>query len=243
MIDIHSHLIFGVDDGPSSIKESVRMILEAERLGVKAVIATPHFRDDPMHITKVIQNYNEIVDRTRNFDIKIYLGSEVFINSLLPLENTDKSHMVLNNSRYLLFELPLENYPIYANEILSGLHSERIIPIIAHPERNRYFAKNFTTFVKFLEAGCLVQIDAASIVGVYGSEAKEFTKKLVKYNLVHFVASDAHCSSDYIQWYQQAYNQVKKWGGEDIANKLFIANPGIIQENTGGISMKEESQL
>jgi protein-tyrosine phosphatase len=113
---------------------------------------------------------------------------------------------------------------MYCGKLLHELHNEKIIPILAHPERNRVFARNFDSFINFIEKGCLVQIDAGSIVGAYGKEAKHFAKNVITLNLAQFVASDAHCTEDYNDWYLPAYNQVKRWAGEEYANQVFTEN-------------------
>jgi protein-tyrosine phosphatase len=83
---------------------------------------------------------------------------------------------------------------------------------------------NFDSLIKFLENGCLVQIDAASVVGVYGTEARHIAEKLIKLNLAQFVASDAHCPEDYCSWYLPAYKQVKRWVGVEYTDQLFNEN-------------------
>jgi protein-tyrosine phosphatase len=224
MIDIHSHIVFNVDDGPSTIKESIRMVLEAEKLGVNDIIATPHFDDALFYTGKTAENFSDLSSRIDGCDVKLHLGYEVLINPVITQKIGELKKRTLNKSRYILFELPFDNIPAYSGELLYELNVEKIIPILAHPERNRPFMKNFDSFTKFLENGCLVQIDAASIVGVYGTEIRRFAEKAIKHNLAQFVASDAHCADDYINWYLQAYKQVRRWAGEICANQLFNEN-------------------
>jgi protein-tyrosine phosphatase len=123
-----------------------------------------------------------------------------------------------------LYELPFDHIPLYCSKILYELHVEKIIPVLAHPERYRTFMKNFDSFINFVENGSLVQIDAGSIVGAYGSEARQLAEKLIKLKLAHFIASDAHCTDDYTNWYLPAYKQVKRWAGEEYTNQLFNEN-------------------
>lgn len=231
MIDVHSHLIFDVDDGPVSVKESLRMLLEAEKLGIKAIIATPHFNEDLYKSKKAYENFQELVLRTKDCGVELYMGYEVFINSYLYKIVKSRGDMTLNNSKYLLFELPSDSIPVYSSEIVYRLHLDSIIPVIAHPERNRRFVKSLNSFIKFVECGCLVQIDAASIAGVYGNDVRNFAKELIKLDLVDFIASDAHCAEDYKNWYLKAFQQVKRWVGEQEAQKLFYFNPLKILED------------
>ena len=224
MIDIHSHLIFGVDDGPPTIKESIRMVLEAEKLGIKTIIATPHYSKGLYQSENVLENYQELAARVRDFDIEVLLGYEVYFDSIIPDVLNGKDRYTLNKSRYLLFEMPFDIMPANISEIILKLHMENFIPILAHPERNRFFIGNFQLFIDFIESGCLIQLDAASILGVYGILAKMFVKNLIRMNLVHFVASDAHNALDYINWYLPAYEKVKRWGGKEYADMLFYKN-------------------
>lgn len=227
MIDIHCHIIFGVDDGPSTIKDSVRMILEAEKLGVKTIITTPHYHKDVFNSDKVLENYYKIRSRIRDFGVEFLLGYEVYLISSINDILSKKEKYTLNKSKYLLFELPFDIMPVNINETVLRLHSEGIIPVIAHPERNKYFVKGMQKFIDLIETGCLVQIDAASIVGTYGGKVKRFTEKLIDLNLVHFIASDAHKPEDYAL-YQKAYNIVTNWAGKEYSDKIFNQNPDVI---------------
>ncbi|MCX7920944.1 MAG: phosphoesterase [Clostridia bacterium] len=231
MIDIHSHLIYGVDDGPSTIDESLRMVEAAAKQDVKVIIATPHFQENIFENDKLVDNFYELVYKTSDYGVDLKMGYEVFINPFIPDILKGKKSLTLNESRYMLLEMPFDDIPIYSYETIYKLQLERIIPIIAHPERNRTFLKNFDTFTSFIERGCLVQLDAASIVGVYGKSVKNFAKKLIKSNMAQFVASDAHFARDYTNWYKKAYQKVRKWAGEEYADKLFYRNSKFILDN------------
>lgn len=224
MIDIHSHLVFGVDDGPATIKESIRMVLEAEKLGIKEIIVTPHYNKQLFDTDRVVENFQFLLSRVTDFDVELHLGYEIYLNPHMMENVSILKGKSLNSSEYLLFELPFGYIPEYCSKLLCGLHLEKIIPVLAHPERNRIFMRNFDSFIKFIESGCLVQIDAGSVVGAYGKEARNFARKVIRLNLAQFVASDAHCTEDYREWYPLAYNQVKQWAGEEYTDKLFFQN-------------------
>lgn len=231
MIDIHSHIIFGVDDGPSTIEESLNMLSEATKAGIKIIVATPHFKKEIYDNKLIVENYNKLVKDSTDFDISIFLGYEVQINPCIPGMLQDKKLLTLNNSGYLLLELPFDSIPIYIYEAIFQLQLLEITVVIAHPERNNSFLKSFDSLLGLIERGCLIQVDAASIIGIHGRHVKDFTKKLVKLKLVHFVASDAHSAKDYTQWYLKAYKLVKKWAGEGYADKLFTKNATAVVQN------------
>lgn len=232
MIDIHSHLIHGVDDGASSIDESLRMVSEAEKLGIKVIIATPHFQEPLFCMEKVRENYHELVEKVSNYDVTIKLGSEIYINQSIPKKvEQNTSNLTLNESRYMLLELPPNVIPVFCLDVIYRLQVKKITLVISHPERNRNFLRDYNKLIPLVERGCLVQIDAASILGVYGNSVKNFAKQLIKLNMVHFVASNAHCAEDYVNWYQKAYNRVRDWAGEDYCDKLFFSNAKVVLDN------------
>ncbi len=235
MFDIHCHIIFGVDDGSLSVKDSIKMILEADKIGVTTIIATPHFHKGIYNSDKVAEHYYNIKSRIENFGIDFFLGHEVFLCSALPDIITDKYKYTLNNSKYLLFELPFNILPIGLNRIILKLQSENIKPIIAHPERNRYFISNTKAFWDLVESGCLVQVDAASIIGVYGTKVKRFSRRLIELNLVDFIASDAHRPKDYSEWHIKAYYKVKNWVGKEYCDKLFSHNQKILLDTSATV--------
>lgn len=231
MVDIHSHLIFGVDDGSPSIKESMRMVLEAERLGIKAIIATPHYRDNIYSSEKIAENFMELVYRMSDCGVDLHLGHEVFIGPDIAEKAKLNKRLKLAGSSFILIELPLDIIPVFSHDTIYKLQLENMTVILAHPERNRHFVNNFNAFIDLVERGCLLQLDAASIIGVYGADVKNFARKLIELRLAHFVASDAHCTDDYTGWYLKARNQVFRWAGEEYAYKLFSQNPMMILKN------------
>ena len=224
MIDIHSHIIHGVDDGPSNIEQSLWMVEEAEKLGIQIVIATPHYQENVFEADRVKENYQELLFRARDYDVVIKTGYEVFINPFNPVIAAGVGRLTLAKTRQMLFDLPFNVKPAYCFDVFGKLRLENIIPVIAHPERNRNFLNNYKGLVNFIKAGCMIQVDAASIAGVYGIRVKEFSKQLIAYNFVDMVASNAHYAEDYARWYMEAYQNVIRWAGQYYAHNLFYKN-------------------
>lgn len=224
MIDIHCHIIHGVDDGPSTIEQSLRMVEEAEKLGIGVIIATPHYHENVYEADRVKENYQELLFRAQAYEVAIKIGFEVFINPFDPVISTSIGRLTLGRTRHMLFEFPFGVKLAHCFEAINKLKLENIVPVIAHPERNRNFLNNFKGLVAFIKAGCMIQVDAASIAGVYGIRVKEFAKQLVKMNFVDMVASNAHYADDYSDWYLEAYNNVIRWAGQYYAHKLFYRN-------------------
>jgi len=204
------------------------MISEAEKLGIKSIITTTHYYKGVYSSDRVLDNFYEVKSRAKDLEIELLLGYEVFLCTALPDIISEKREYTLNSSKYLLFELPFNVMPIAVNSAILKLNSEGLVPIIAHPERNRYFVRDIEKLTNLIETKCLIQVDAASIVGVYGVNVKRFVKKLIKLNLVNFVASDAHSPEAYAQWYLKAFEIVKNWAGEEYTDKIFSYNQNII---------------
>ncbi len=227
MVDIHSHIIYGVDDGPSTISESLSMIECAERVGVTIIIATPHIHELFFNIERLTENYQELLYKSREHKVSIKLGYEVLICPQND-EEYDDLYFTLDGTRNILFELPFNLLPQNGFEIIYNIRLKDRIPILAHPERNRNFLKSSNELNGYINAGCLIQIDAASIIGVYGRSVQSFVKKLICGNKVDFVASNAHCTRDYSEWYMAAYRMVAKWTGKENALRLFSCNAACI---------------
>ena len=224
MIDIHSHIIFGVDDGPSTIEQSASMICHAEKAGIETIVATPHSHEPLFDSERLTDNYQELLYRIRSCNITLKLGYEVFINPAVQTADWKSMELTLDRSRYLLFELPFNSSPKDGFDLLHIFSLKDTVPIIAHPERYRNFLRNFNELNGYINAGCMIQIDAASILGVYGRDVRECAKKLLKLNRADFVASNAHCPEDYANWYRKAFDEVSKWTGDENARRLFLSN-------------------
>lgn len=199
MIDIHNHVVFSVDDGSKSIEQSIRMIKTASEAGITEMCFTPHYMEDGYQTErnvleeKVFQIKEALASEKVN--MKVYLGEEVFIFPNLP-RSLDKV-VCLNDSRYILIEFPLVEEVGYIEETIYELFSLGKVPIIAHPERYMATASDFSFIQNIAAQGALLQINANSLVGHYGREAKKLAMKLLAEDMVHFVGSDAHSSGGY----------------------------------------------
>lgn len=219
MIDIHSHIIHEVDDGPSTILQSLKMVQAAERLGISTIVASPHYHAAVFELERLEENYQELLYKARDYAVAIQLGYEVFINPdqhIMP--DTGKTGITL-------LEFPYNADPRRCVAVVSEMEAGNTVPVIAHLERNRIFLDKPEYAVGFIKAGCHIQVDAASIAGVYGSRIKLFAKRLLELKLADTVASNAHCPEDYEKWYFRACRKVEKWVGKNEADHLFRKNP------------------
>ena len=196
MIDIHTHILPGIDDGSKDIMQTMQMIKEAELAGFTDIITTSHYieneydvgRDDRQALIDAIQN--EV--NKEQINIKLYNGAEAFItNNLVDLVD-DKEIPTLSESRYVLFELPMHMNVIYLDRVVEELITSKYRPIIAHPERYDIVQENPNLAIKWVRNGVLLQSNYSSIIGNYGTDAKDTLLKLLDANAIHFLGTDTH---------------------------------------------------
>ncbi len=198
MIDIHSHIIPDVDDGSSSIEESIKMLKIAQEDGVKSIVATPHIFGQSSRIKNIEElqpTFKELKKKAADHHIKIEIlpGAEVFfVSDLREKLLTYREVLTINNSDYFLLEFPPDIVFPGSKEYILDIVADGFIPIICHPERNLIFQKNPLLLYQLLQAGALSQVDAGSIRGDFGITAYSTSVDLLKFNLVHVFASDCH---------------------------------------------------
>ena len=197
MIDIHSHLLPGIDDGSPSIEESIELIKCAFNEGVTDIIVTPHFIYESKYNASPQNNIlllNELRKRLEEekIPVNIYLGNEVFVEENLLELYKQGLFVTLNNSRYLLFEMSRNNYYHGIYDLLFELRSNGIIPVLAHPERYTYLQKHPEEAIKLVEHGALFQINADSFYGTYGKDAKKLFIYFIKQHCASFISTDTH---------------------------------------------------
>ena len=197
MTDIHSHILFDVDDGARNIEESITLLKKMAEIGFKNVILTPHYIKDSEYSSQnkekivKIKKIQEELDN-QNIDINIYLGNEIFINNQICDLIKEEHIYTLNNSKYILVELPFHNQIVNLEDIVYELRVKGLIPIIAHPERYTYFQKNYKEVDRLREEGFLFQGNYASILGYYGKESKKLLKYMLKKQYIDYLGTDIH---------------------------------------------------
>ncbi|AJA46775.1 capsular polysaccharide biosynthesis protein [Clostridium pasteurianum DSM 525 = ATCC 6013] len=225
MIDIHCHVLPGIDDGSRNIDMSVEMLRIAEENGTKKMIATPHYyrgsyENEFEDVLGHVENLNAQL-KTKGINVEIFPGQEVFVDRY-TLE-AYKSGIIhpLNASKYMLIEFPMDVLPDNAIDIIYELKILGVKPIVAHPERYLYINGDLTNINKFIEEGCLFQLNTTSIMGLMGKRVKEAAYSLMDNGLCHFIASDAHSTErrcpnlgllmgDIKKDYEKIYNSVQK---------------------------------
>lgn len=234
-VDIHSHILYGIDDGSKSLEESIEIIKQHIEMGFKDIILTPHYIENSKYETnnkekkKLLETLKKELKK-QNIDINLYLGNEVFVNNTLEIDKEKIEK--LNNSKYLLIEFPMGEKPKNINNIIYELKIQGIIPVIAHPERYTFVQEHPNIVDEWVEEGALLQSNYGSIVGVYGENAKKAVKKLLKKNVISVLATDIHYPNNKIyQNIEKSRKKIKKIIGEEKYIELTITNPKKIIEN------------
>ena len=196
MIDLHSHFLYGVDDGARDSDTTLQMLLQAESVGITKLLATPHVNEmtGPESVNQIKETYESVFQMIKKtgISIDIKLAGEVnLLGTELSLEEHDWV-LIGTVQKYILVETPFQNLPDRYSEILFNLRLKKIIPLIAHPERNIKLQHDPSPLVQWINQGCLVQIDAGSITGQFGSRCQRFAKRLLQARAVHTIGSDAH---------------------------------------------------
>ncbi len=229
MIDIHSHIMPFVDDGAEDYEMSVRMLEMAAAEGITHIIATPHFIHGSLEngnprMTR--QGVDDLMIRVgwAGMDMKIFPGCEVYIDPVLPELLQSGQLCTLNDTRYVLVELPLSCIPIYTEEVMFQLMLGGYVPIIAHPERNAEIMKKPALLSAYVERGLLCQINASSLTGLYGRHVQKAAMKIVKSGMAHFVGTDAHTCRGRSPRFKAAYSIVMYETDARIAHRLFREN-------------------
>lgn len=201
MKDLHCHILMGIDDGSSNLQESLNILSKAQEDGITDIVVTPHYIKNTTFAANNIlkqQILNQLKEQMTINDIHInlYLGNEVYIDEEIITLIKNNEIATINNSRYILIELPMMNKILNLKAIIFELINNGYIPIIAHPERYKFVQNNPLILQELINMGVLFQGNYKSLFGSYGQHAKKTLKVLLENNLIHFLGSDTHKDSD-----------------------------------------------
>lgn len=226
MVDIHSHILPGIDDGAKNIEMTLEMLRVAEKDGTKSIIVTPHycmeFAETPyLEVKKLVCNIKKLA-KSEGINIDIYPGQEVYFFE--EMVNSYKEGLIgtLNSSRYMLIELPMRQYDEKFLEVIYELQILGIVPILAHPERYNFIIDNPSFINKFIDENILFQMNAGSIVGQYGKNVKKTCKTLMDNNIYSFIGSDAHNTSNRNIEMTESIELIREFGESNLNE--FIDN-------------------
>ena len=242
MIDIHSHILPGIDDGSPDMATSLKMLEKAERAGISDIILTPHYIKGSIYNANNVkkwQIFNELKSAARQAGRKVnlYLGNEIYIDGKLPdflaayAGKTSKEMYevsTLNSTKYVLVEFPVRVADRTAKNTLFSLVQMGFVPVIAHPERYHYVQNNPNIVDDLLGMGCLLQGDYLALVGKYGRRAEKTLKQLLFAGKIFCLASDVHKISDEYQNELVRKKLMRILRSENRVEELLTFNPTMI---------------
>ncbi|MDE3076126.1 MAG: tyrosine protein phosphatase [Chloroflexota bacterium] len=196
MIDLHNHILPGVDDGARTIEESREMARALVARGVTAACATPHTTEwssagNAADIGARVADLQSDLDR-QGIGLRLLPGAEAHITPQLAKQVREKQVPTLNGSQYLLLEFPYDHLPPYHEQVIFELQLDGIVPIIAHPERIDPIARDPRLLEQLVRRGCLAQLTASSLTGGFGRKVRAVSEAMLAHHLIHAIASDAH---------------------------------------------------
>ena len=208
-IDIHSHILPGIDDGAKNINESLELISEMKKLGFAKIIATPHTYPGVFNNTNnsIKESYNKLNNKYKNKNLIDY-GSEYMIDTYLIDKAAEKSLITIKDN-YVLVEMSFISEPINLHQIIFEINMNGYTPILAHPERYTFLFDEFKKFYKLRNIGCLFQMNLLSLTGYYGKKIVDIVERLIKNNMIDFAGSDIHNLGHINEFSKRT--QIKNW--------------------------------
>ncbi|TDM12068.1 tyrosine-protein phosphatase [Macrococcus lamae] len=238
MIDIHNHILFGIDDGAQNAEETLAMARAAVAEGITNIIATPHHRIGVYEnygpkIIELTAQVNELI-QSHHIPLTVHPSQEIRIyGDLIDDLKNGKALPLMKDAPYVLIEFPSHEVPIYTEQLFTKMALEGYVPVIAHPERNSELQKNPNKLAALIELGALCQVTSGVVVGRLGDYSQSIAEMMMKHKMIHFIASDAHnvsgrnffmkeCfefiedhyGSEQADYYKE--NALKIYAGEDI---------------------------
>jgi protein-tyrosine phosphatase len=226
MVDIHCHILPGMDDGAETMEQAVEMAEMAIADGITHVVGTPHANAEyPFDPAIIRQRRDELQERIGN-RLTLATGCDFH----LSFENiqdlrADPAKYTINQKNYLLVEFADFSIPPGTDDTLHQLLLLGVSPIITHPERNRLIRAKPEMLRQWLRQGCYVQITAQSLLGGFGESAQKQAEQWLEQDMVHFFASDGHNTAKRPPRLRQAFEAVAEKRGEEVARALFFDNP------------------
>jgi protein-tyrosine phosphatase len=232
MIDIHSHILWGIDDGPATLDESLAMLRVAAAAGTTDIVATPHASSKYLFDPDIIASRIEELRLSHIGPPRIHTGCDFHL-SPLNIEDAirNPAKYTINSGQYLMVELPESFSPGSMGHALRSLINGGMLPVITHPERNPVLQRSPENIGRWIDSGCLIQITAQSLTGRFGTAAKRAAWQAVRTGRAHFIASDAHDATDRPPCLDAAYNLLRKEVGEMAACRLVVDHPRAAIEN------------
>lgn len=226
MVDLHTHILHGVDDGASTVDEAVNMLIKAHEIGINAIVLTPHvslFRGFKTSKELTETHFNMLKDKIKQLGLSLHLFLGAEIDEHDHLVKTIKQGYTLEGSTYVLIDFSMRRADV--SEILYGLRHSGYKVIVAHPERISYL--NFHDLKQLKAEGALMQVSSSHLLPWKFDRASRIAKRLLRQGLIDVVASDAHHMETLLTM-KKSFAYVSKTMGNETAQTLFVDNPSKI---------------
>jgi protein-tyrosine phosphatase len=235
VIDLHTHILPGVDDGVKTEDDAVAFAKVAVADGIRTLVATPHCKEGFFFIDRpaVLEATERLRRRLAQEAVELTLlpGAEVHLTHDLPARVKDgRAPTLADNGRTLLLELSMSQYPVDLENLVFQLKLAGIVTLFAHPERIRYFQDDVRRYAAVIRLGAFGQITTGSVLGQFGEDTEEFSEEIVRKGLVHVLASDSHNLRGRPPVISPALAQVSEWVGEARARAMVEAAPRALLE-------------
>lgn len=246
MIDFHTHILPNIDDGARNIDETITLIKEAKEVGFDGIILTSHYIENYYETNVPERNMwvQAITENLKNkgIDINIYLANEIYLSDNMMQLLIDGKASTINDTCYVLFEMPLNIEPMNLYNVIYSLQENKLIPVLAHPERYSFVQKDPELIYDLIEKGVLMQANYASILGQYGKKAQMIVRKFYENNMIHFLGSDVHRPNTIYKMIPEAIEEIKSIVGEKKIEELTTINPMLALENKR-IEIEEPTEI
>lgn len=235
MIDLHSHILPYVDDGSKDMEMSLQMARIYVENGFRKVIATPHYVDGANNsTTEDIRIGLEALKKElarAGIPLEIYLGNEIYTAPNIIDDIINNNIIGLNDSKYLLMELPMNDIPLFVEDLIYEILIKGYIPIIAHPERNSKIINDPNILYRYINMGALAQMNLTSLEGFYGSRVKNTAELLLTHSMIHFVSTDSHSNRGRSPKVENSLKLLKTLVDHEYYEKITAINPQLVLDN------------
>jgi protein-tyrosine phosphatase len=229
MVDIHCHILPGIDDGSANWDVTAQMCRMAARDGITHIVATPHcdghYEYDRAHFTDMLATLSEVSGGHITFSI----GCDFHLSGRnVETAMEDPRPFALGDTQYIMVEFDHHGIPSNATDMLRAILSRGMVPIVTHPERNAYLIKNLDVVQEFIKMGCLSQVTANAFTGFWGPKSQKAAEKLLQKNAIHIVATDAHDLKLRPPVLSEARQRIAELSDVATAEALVLRNPSAV---------------
>lgn len=235
LIDLHTHILPGVDDGVSDDAEALETLRQVAAAGITHVVATPHvitgvYTSEPDAIREGTARLQELADG-EGVAVRVLPGAEYYLEPEVLERHAQGRLITLNDAgRYVLVELPAQEVPGYVEQLLFNLVVEGLTPVLAHPERNMVLMHDPGRLYRLVQRGVLVQVTAGGLLGVFGREVRCAAEVFIRHRWVHFMASDLHGLDARLEAMGEVGPKLTALVGPAEADRILVDNPQAVLE-------------